>query len=135
MGAPACQHCGTPLERDGSACLRCGASAPVGAHNLHRHSRSGHLARLVAAAVVLVTVVTSADLVRPGAVSLPRVTPPAPTPGERLVGVAPSIARGPSLGDAWTTAPAYRRFITIDGGTRVASDQYLVMLSGDASEA
>ncbi len=51
------------------------------------------------------------------------------------MGVAPPIAPGPDLGDGWTTAPDYKRFITIDGGTRVAADQYLVMLSGDASEA
>lgn len=135
MGAPACQRCGTPLEPGASSCLQCGAPAPVGAPNVPRRSKRSHLARLVAGAVVLVTLLTSAELVLQGAVSLPATSPPVPTPSELPVGVAPSITPGPDLGDAWTTAPAYRRFVTIDGGTRVASDQYLVMLSGDASEA
>jgi hypothetical protein len=43
-----------------------------------------------------------------------------------LVGERPIITPGPSLGEAWTTAPDPASFIAIEGDTQVASDQYLV---------
>jgi hypothetical protein len=44
----------------------------------------------------------------------------------------PAIEPGPSLGEAWTTAPDPASFILIDEETRVASDQYLVVFEDDA---
>jgi hypothetical protein len=77
----------------------------------------------------------SADLVVRGVIPPRGSRPVTPAASDVPVGVAPSIAPGPQLGDAWTTAPTYRGFITIGGGTRVAADQYLVMFAGDTSEA
>jgi Subtilase family. len=51
-----------------------------------------------------------------------------------LIGERPIITPGPNLGDVWTTAPDPASFITIEGDTQVASDQYLAMF-GDGTTA
>lgn len=136
MGAQACQHCGTPLRRGAWSCLQCGAAvSAVAPRSVQRTSKRRRAGRLFLAASILVALLTSADLLVRGVISPRSADPVAPAVRGVPVGVRPSIAPGPDLGDGWTTAPAYRRFITIDGGTKVAADQYLVMLSGDTSEA
>ncbi len=72
----------------------------------------------------------------PGQVAGPGSTATPGTPGDEEglapVGEPPAIERGPSLGEAWTTAPDPATFILIDEETRVASDQYLVVFEDDA---
>jgi hypothetical protein len=55
--------------------------------------------------------------------------------GSVLPGEAPAIASGPDLGEAWTTEPDPEMFLTLSDGTRVATDQYLVMLASSSTEA
>ncbi len=54
--------------------------------------------------------------------------------GPGPVGEPPVIEKGPSLGEAWTTAPDPATFITVEDETSVASDQYLVVFE-DGTQA
>jgi hypothetical protein len=61
-------------------------------------------------------------------------TDPSIQPGV-LPGEAPTVVPGPDLGESWTTEPDPETFIAMPDGTMVAPDQYLVMLSPEASRA
>ena len=52
-----------------------------------------------------------------------------------LPGESPAVVAGPDLGEAWTTEPDPDRFLTLDDGTQVAPDQYLIMLDPSATQA
>src|SRR5438552_670343 len=73
-------------------------------------------------------------VLRPG--TLPGLPGASAGPGlvvEDPVGVRPNPSPGPDLGEGWATPPDPDRFVTIEDGTRVADDQYLVMLEPGAT--
>lgn len=133
MGAEDCQQCGSPLGRGAETCPRCGAPVPAVEPVQAPARRQRRVGRLVVGTIVIAALVATAAFVVHGDIP----SPPGPAVGGvggGPVGLAPHLTPGPDLGDAWTTAPDPKRFITIDGGSKVAADQYLVMLSGDTSE-
>jgi subtilisin family serine protease len=95
--------------------------------------RKGGKGRLVLLALVVVALVGVALAVGAPAGPATADTDPGAAIGS-LIGERPIIMPGPSLGDAWTTAPDRASFIALEGGDLVAADQYLVMF-GDGAPA
>jgi hypothetical protein len=91
-------------------------------------------AMVVIVAVVAVFVLAACDQIWP-----PPVKSPAPRATERnlalLPGESPTVTPGPDLGEAWTTDPDPSSFVTLDDGTQVAPDQYLIMMDPSATKA
>ncbi len=150
MNTRHCGDCGMPLTPDGP-CPTCRTAAQADVRGPSRRSRRrrvllfGIAGLLPQRVLVLVTLLVGAGVLFAGNAGLPGpgVIPgwPGTSPDQASVRVAgpvgepPLVKPGPDLGGGWTTPPNLNRFITIDGGSRVASDQYLVMLDGGSSKA
>lgn len=140
-----CQRCHAPLYPGYAHCGNCGYdsraawSGPAPASS----SRRSKPPIALALGVVGLLVAASAGIFvaaqpQNDPASSPSLGPNAfssSAPTANAMGVAPSIARGPDLGDARTTPPKWSDFVDVGVGQPVAANQYLVMLDGDASEA
>ena len=66
---------------------------------------------------------------------LPKASSPVAGSSELLPGETPAVVAGPDLGETWTTEPDPDAFLTLDDGSQVAPDQYLVMMGRSSAEA